>query len=284
MKGVRKMPKLSIGQMAKMNQVSVQTLRLYDKMGLLQPAYINQETGYRYYDMKQNATLDMIQYMKGAGMTLKEISDVFEHKDYSLLNTTLQNHLNDIEEQIEALHLKRKAIQRMISSYDRYLKSPPDGVLTLEYIEERKIYSYMTSINFYEKGIEAYENILLQLKQEMKKHGVSEYYYYNAGTTIFVDDFLAKRTVSQEIFVFVDKDCKSQFLQTLPANLYVCLYCDDFDKEKDYIPKIYQYLQEHELKMIGDYICEVVTELPMNHGKKRGMYLRLQVPVTFVKK
>ena len=148
MKGVRKMPKLSIGQMAKMNQVSVQTLRLYDKMGLLQPAYINQETGYRYYDMKQNATLDMIQYMKGAGLTLKEISDVFEHKDYSLLNTTLQNHLNDIEEQIEALHLKRKAIQRMISSYDRYLKSPPDGVLTLEYIEERKIYSHMTSINF----------------------------------------------------------------------------------------------------------------------------------------
>ena len=52
----------------------------------------------------------------------------------------------------------------MICSYDRYLKSPPDGVMTLEYIEERKIYSHMTTINFYEEGIEAYENILLQLK------------------------------------------------------------------------------------------------------------------------
>ncbi len=278
------MPKLSIGQMAKMNQISVQTLRLYDKMGLLQPAYINQETGYRYYDMKQNATLDMIQYMKGAGMTLKEISHVFEQKDYSLLNRMLQNHLHQIDQEVEALHLKQKAIQRMICSYDRYLKSPPDGVMTLEYIEERKIYSHMTTINFYEEGIEAYENILLQLKQEMKKHGVSEYYYYNAGTTIFIDDFLAKRTVSQEIFVFVDKDCQSQYLQILPANLYVCMYCDDFDKEKDYIPQIHQYLQDHDLKMIGDYICEVVTELPMNKGQKREMFLRLQVPVEFVKK
>lgn len=278
------MPKLSIGQMAKMNQVSVQTLRLYDKMGLLQPAYINQETGYRYYDMKQNATLDMIGYMKGAGMTLKEIADVFEKKDYRLLNQTLTKHLHMIDEEMALLVQKQKAITRMIRSYDRYLKSPPDGTITLEYIEERKIYSYMTTLNFYEKGIDAYENILLQLKQEMKKHGVSEYYYYNAGTTIFIDDFLSGRTVSQEIFVFVDKDCQSQYLQILPANLYVCMYCDDFDKEKAYIPIMRHYLKEQHLEMVGDYICEVVTELPMNKTQKREMFLRLQVPVAFVKK
>ena len=39
---------LSIGQMAKLNHVSEQTLRLYDKMDLLKPIKLNEETGYRY--------------------------------------------------------------------------------------------------------------------------------------------------------------------------------------------------------------------------------------------
>lgn len=43
---------ISIGKMAKINHVSINTLRLYDKWGLLTPIYIDEDTGYRYYDMK----------------------------------------------------------------------------------------------------------------------------------------------------------------------------------------------------------------------------------------
>ena len=46
---------ISIGKMAAMNRVSVPTLRLYDEKGLLKPRYIDPETGYRYYDINQNA-------------------------------------------------------------------------------------------------------------------------------------------------------------------------------------------------------------------------------------
>ncbi len=42
-------------------------------MGLLKPCYVDEQTHYRYYDIKQNARLDMIQYMKELGMELKEI-------------------------------------------------------------------------------------------------------------------------------------------------------------------------------------------------------------------
>jgi DNA-binding transcriptional MerR regulator len=58
------MKKLSIGEMAKINHVSVQTLRYYDRIDLLKPIYVNEETNYRYYDIKQSAIVDMIQYMK----------------------------------------------------------------------------------------------------------------------------------------------------------------------------------------------------------------------------
>lgn len=43
---------ISIGEMAKMNQTTVTTLRLYDSMGLLKPCYIDKNSHYRYYDIK----------------------------------------------------------------------------------------------------------------------------------------------------------------------------------------------------------------------------------------
>ena len=48
---------ISIGEMAKINRTTVPTLRLYDSMGLLTPYYTDEETHYRYYDIKQNARL-----------------------------------------------------------------------------------------------------------------------------------------------------------------------------------------------------------------------------------
>ena len=38
--------------------------------------YVYEQTHYRYYDIKQNACLDMIQYMKELGMELKEIKEI----------------------------------------------------------------------------------------------------------------------------------------------------------------------------------------------------------------
>ena len=41
------MKELSIGQMARLNGLSEQTLRLYDKAGLFSPMYRDAENGYR---------------------------------------------------------------------------------------------------------------------------------------------------------------------------------------------------------------------------------------------
>ena len=46
---------LSIGKMAEINNLTVATLRLYDELGLLHPRRKDPQSGYRYYDMAQNA-------------------------------------------------------------------------------------------------------------------------------------------------------------------------------------------------------------------------------------
>lgn len=80
---------VSIGKMAEMNRVTVATLRLYDQLGLLTPRYSDPDTGYRYYDIAQNARLDMIAYMKELGMSLGEIGDVLRQEDITLIEIIL---------------------------------------------------------------------------------------------------------------------------------------------------------------------------------------------------
>ena len=80
---------LSIGEMAKMNHITVTTLRLYDELDLLKPVYVNPETNYRYYDIKQNARLDLIQYMKELQMNLKEIKELLDKEDINLIEAIL---------------------------------------------------------------------------------------------------------------------------------------------------------------------------------------------------
>lgn len=48
------MKRLSIGQMAKMNRVSEKAPRLYHENGILVPAYVDESSGRRYYDIQQS--------------------------------------------------------------------------------------------------------------------------------------------------------------------------------------------------------------------------------------
>ena len=65
-----------IGMFAAMNHVTVKTLRFYEEQGLLMPALIHPDTGYRYYTLSQMAVLHQITALKLAGFTLEEIADI----------------------------------------------------------------------------------------------------------------------------------------------------------------------------------------------------------------
>ena len=50
----------SIGEVSKLKDVTIKALRYYHDIGLLTPAYINPENGYRYYTINQFFYLDII--------------------------------------------------------------------------------------------------------------------------------------------------------------------------------------------------------------------------------
>lgn len=65
-----------IGMFSAMNRVTVKTLRYYDEVGLLRPAYIDDNTGYRYYTTDQLPVLHQILALRQMGFSLDEISSI----------------------------------------------------------------------------------------------------------------------------------------------------------------------------------------------------------------
>ena len=274
------MTELSIGQMARLNGVSEQALRLYDKVGLFSPMYRDRENGYRYYDIRQSAQLDMIQHMKALGMSLKDIREQMKHFDPDMLRNILYRNLDAIDQKAQELMYRRRAIERTLESYEWYENAPPDGTIVLEYIPRRLTYMTDSGVNFYDYGIDVYEKILRELKKNLIANQLSPIYFYNAGTVMKKEALLAGRFCSTEIFVLVDKGfVKESLITQIPASTYLCIYCNSFDKEKDYIERLLEEIRTREYRITGDYICEVVAEVPMDM-QERGMFLRLQVPVS----
>ena len=67
-----------IGEFSVLTQVSIKTLRYYDEVGLLKPARVDVDSGYRYYSASQVPRLHRILALKDLGFPLDRIAKVIE--------------------------------------------------------------------------------------------------------------------------------------------------------------------------------------------------------------
>lgn len=274
------MKKLSIGKMAAINHVTIETLRHYDKIGLLKPAFVDEKSNYRYYNIKQSAKLDMIQYMKALGMSLEMIKEQFDKEDINVIKQMLHEQKEWIDIRIEELYRMKNAVDVCIQNYDRYLIAPQDGYISLQHIPRRKIFCYDGEKNIYEHNLEGYEYILRKLKQQVIIQHLPMIYFCNVGTILRKETMDKEEMISTELFLFVDdKFDHEEGIEVIPENDYICIYCDSFSKEIEYAHRLFQYIKEKKYEIVGDYICEVVVELPVFFHDERNMFIKLQIPV-----
>lgn len=71
---------LNIGEFARRSRLSLKALRLYDAMGLLPPAYVDSQSGYRYYHPEQLERAKLIGLLRQLEMPLNRIAEVLELK------------------------------------------------------------------------------------------------------------------------------------------------------------------------------------------------------------
>ncbi len=74
-----------IGDFSKKTNVPIKTLRYYDEIDLFKPLFIDECTGYRYYQDVQIKVINKIKMLKDLNLSLKEIHDYLESEDINIL-------------------------------------------------------------------------------------------------------------------------------------------------------------------------------------------------------
>ena len=93
---------LPIGRFSQITRLTHKALRIYDDMGLLQPAEVDSSSGYRYYGVEQVAVASRIRLLRSLEMPLEEIRLVIDETDPQIVRTFVERHRQRVEERIAA--------------------------------------------------------------------------------------------------------------------------------------------------------------------------------------
>lgn len=102
---------MHIKEFANLTGVSVRTLHYYDEIGLLKPAYFNEQNGYRGYDEKSLERMIEILFYRELDFPLKSILCILSSPDYDKAQA--------IRKQKELLTLKKERLEKMIAALDK---------------------------------------------------------------------------------------------------------------------------------------------------------------------
>lgn len=108
----------SSGEFARMADVSVRTIRFYDKQNILKPSLVT-DSGARFYTDSDLARLQQILLLKYLGFSLDDIREMtIDDADYHFMLNSLQLQLKLVQDRIEQMRLVEKAIEDTASAIE----------------------------------------------------------------------------------------------------------------------------------------------------------------------
>lgn len=104
-----------IGEFSIISRLSIKTLRYYHECGLLKPAFIDETSGYRYYDHGSLERVKIINELKELDFPIKDIREILEHcQDDSELISYAIKKSGEIKEKIERYGRMQKKLKAFI--------------------------------------------------------------------------------------------------------------------------------------------------------------------------
>jgi DNA-binding transcriptional MerR regulator len=120
----------SIGEFARHGRVSVRMLRHYDAIGLIRPASVDPDTGYRFYQARQLDELNRVIALKELGFTLQQVQAILEEKVTAPeLRGMLRLRRAEIQAQIEAETTRLARVEARLMTIEDEARVPADGVV-----------------------------------------------------------------------------------------------------------------------------------------------------------
>lgn len=119
-------PFFSIGEAAKAVRITSETLRHYDRIGLVKPSKKDESTNCRYYTEQEIVRLNTVRVLQLMDLPLKEIRKVLEYDNLEKVVTFLMQAEKKADKKIAALQYGKSKIQLAKTEYD---VNPPFTVI-----------------------------------------------------------------------------------------------------------------------------------------------------------
>lgn len=213
----------SIGEAAKAVHTTSETLRHYDRIGLVKPSKKDEWTNYRYYSKQDIVRLNTVRALQLMDLPLHEIKKVLEYDELEKIVDFLGKAEEKADEKIAALQYSKSKIQLAKAGYERkllgrknqigtFIKDIPERVIllsdTLEVPTLDNLWNYLG--HFYDKVTPA----------------LKETFTFEDLAGIYTENGLSK------LFAVCIRYGDVDGIKVLPAGKYLCANCIEENREQ----------------------------------------------------
>jgi len=268
--------KFPIGEMSKLHNVPIKTLRYYDEIGLFVPAYVNSENGYRYYSAEQFELLNNIKYLKFLGFSLKEIKKHMYNANAAEFLMLMKKQKELTQKKIEELEIVKTRFEKRIEEIEETLDIKSHGEMQIINIPERKIIRQ-------KKKIKTNDEMELYLRELVIKNRISTSIFIGkVGLTVSLKN-LKKGIFNEYSSIFLigeDKKDEESFDDFIPAGKFLqTTFIGNHTQSEPYYLKLLGFISENNLKICG-YAFER-TILDHTVSKNPSHYItQIQIPIS----
>ncbi|PZD94719.1 MerR family transcriptional regulator [Paenibacillus sambharensis] len=264
----------TIGEMAKLHNITMKTLRYYDEIGLLQPIHTDLVNGYRYYSTEQFEQLNTIQYLKRLGFSLKDIKSHLDHRDIDGFLHLLEKQKELTEQKIKELEQVNSRFQNRIRDIQSARNITELGIVKLLHMEERKAVRLMGKI-----GSEPEMEVSLRQLENMANMN-SSIFIGGVGLTVSVNQIRADRFDEyNSIFILIEEEIQSPLVTSFAEGTYASIYFrGDHKDSSPYYSILLRFIEENSLNILGDSMERMIIDHYISRDQD-DFLTEIQIPV-----
>ncbi|MCI8281572.1 MAG: MerR family transcriptional regulator [Lachnospiraceae bacterium] len=237
---------LTIGQFAALHGINKKTLMWYDEMGLFQPAVVNPENGYRFYNYHQSAMLETILLLRELEVPISEIKKFMENRSARSMKELLDEQIEELD--VNMRHLK--AVRKTLCNYQENM----DMLLHMDLSQICIISKKACSLVTVEISQDAsYDKQVELITAETQKYQLRRLHDASYGTMISVESLYhgAYHDYSK-LFIEIPFPIRQKGLHVQPSGRYVrAFYQGDWEAMPEKYEEIFAFGREHGLEFTG---------------------------------
>jgi MerR family transcriptional activator of bmr gene len=270
---------LTIGEVAKLSNLSIQTLRYYDQINLFKPVEIDPNNKYRYYRNTQLYYLDIIKTLKYLGLSLDEVKSVLTLTPEELVKY-LADQEDRIDQEFQRLLETKEVLQRKKEQIQTFVLESNKMTVCIKNMPEQKIVKIRTS------------NISVH-DIPNREYGLISKVLEDVGSvfdTLYGGAYSLKRYKSMEdinydyLFTHTVKDNKSSNfdeveISSLPAGNYLSItFALRDDAYEACYNKLIDYLEQHHIKVVP-VVYDVWMPINSTASKEDEFLVELKIQI-----